>query len=169
VISLDAESFAYPHELLAGCRSGLLLFASGRAGAADGHWFREAGIASVTAVDWDEQTLDAMQDLYPRCWSFLRCDAFEFARDAAARGRRWDVVSADAPSQYAPELVARLPIWCALASRFVTATLFRHCFAGEPLLRELPAPPEGWRWRELRWRAAFRGGVYWLIGERVRS
>ena len=48
--AVDAETFAFPHELLAARSSALLLFASGRMGAADGHWIRDA--ASTTLRPW---------------------------------------------------------------------------------------------------------------------
>lgn len=161
-IELDIESYAFPTSLLDGCESALLLFASGRMGAADGYWLQEAGIDDVWCVDHDPATLVPFAAAYPAEWRYLEADAFAFFPD-----RVFDLVSVDAPSQFAPHLLTWLPRWCGFASRFVTATVFRHCFIGEPSLDELEPAPDGWRYRDLIHRSEFRGGVYWLVMERV--
>ena len=154
---------SYPKQLLAGADSGLLLFASGFGGANDGHWFREMGVPQMTAVDIDEETVVAVERLYPPDWDWVIGDAFEFALDAAERHQLWDVVSADLPSSMPLQMVDDLPLWCAIASRFVISTVMRHNFPGRPVLSQLPPPPRGWRYQQLIKRSEHRGGVYWLV------
>lgn len=158
---LDSESAAYPRELLKECQSALLLFCSGRMGSADGHWVRVAFplITDVACVDWDEKTLDPFQAVYPAEWSYVRSDAFGWAREQT---RRWDIVSADVPSQWADRLPETLPLWCALADRYVTVTWM----ADTPI----PSAPDGWLLRDVRQRAEWNGRVYcWLILERKQA
>lgn len=163
-VTLDLESMAYPVEVLDGCDSGLLLFCSGRLGITDGHWFAQAGLTDVTAVDWDAATLEPFAEQYPGWWHYVKEDAFQYAWEAR---RNWDIVSVDAPSQYAPQLVEHIPLWLALATKRATLTLYRHCFVGVPTVDELPDPPDGWRYDRLIRRSEFRGGIYWLVCERA--
>jgi hypothetical protein len=157
-IPVDRESFTYPRHLLEGCRSALLLFASGRMGAADGRWVQEAGLEDVTAVDWDRKTLEPFSEVYPACWDYVEADVREFVGIA---GRRWDVVSADAPSQMADELPDLLPRYCELANRYVVATL-AVTGDGEPVV---PPSPAGWSYLgEPVYRAEFEGRRFWWVG-----
>lgn len=161
----DAEALGFPTDVLAGIKSALILFASGRGGAADGRWFAEAGIREVLLVDHDSATLAPMLKRAPCGWLAVCDDAFDFATNA--RGP-WDHVSADPASQLAPRIVESLPAWLALATKSVTVTVYRHCFAGKPGL-DAPElePPDGWRFTRLIRRGDFRGGIYWLVGERI--
>lgn len=153
---LDAESAVYPKHLLERCESGLLLFCSGRMGAADGHWFREAGLTAVICVDWDAKTLVPFACSYPSEWRYVEADAFEWAR---LQTRRWDIVSADVPSQWADRLQETLPLWCSLAERFVTVTLMGDC--------DMPAAPGGWQTIGVVRRTTWNGRDYlWLVLER---
>lgn len=157
---LDTESEAYPRHLLDDVASGLLLFCSGRMGAADGHWFREAGLTDVQCVDWDEKTLDPFRAHYPEEWYYTQADAFLWAELAATR--RWDIVSADAPSQYADRMYDALPVWCRLANSYVTATVMRPPTADDTV-------PEGWTILGCVERAVYPDGrtYHWLILERL--
>lgn len=157
----------YPKELLAGIESGLLLFASGFGGANDGYWFREMGVPQVTAVDIDPATIETMRCEYPASWDWRMADAFEFALEQTEAYRLWDVVSADLPSSMPLQMVDDLPLWCAVAARFVISTVMRHNFPGRPVLSQLPAPPAGWQYQRLIKRSEHRGGVYWLVSEFV--
>lgn len=150
---LDAESMTYPRHLLAECASALLLFCSGRMGAADGHWVRDERLIDVTAVDWDEKTLEPFRAAYPDEWTYVQADAFAWA---ATAGRRWDLVSADVPSQYADRLDETLPMWCERAELFVTVTMMGD--------KPLPRVPAGWRIRETIWRSTWNfSDYYWLV------
>lgn len=155
----------YPKELLAGAESGLLLFASGFGGMNDGYWFREMGVPNVTAVDIDQETMESMRREYPLTWTWQVADAFEFAMLAAERGDLWDVVSADLPSSMPLQMVDDLPLWSAIAARFLISTVMRHNFPGRPVLSQLPEPPAGWHYQRLIKRSEHRGGVYWLVSE----
>ncbi len=155
LVRLDAESFKYPRHLLEECSSGLLLFCSGRMGAADGHWFRDVGLTDVTAVDWDEETLEPYRAAFPEEWDYVHSDAFEWAAHFATR--RWDIVSADPPSQYADRTATRetLGLWCRLATKFVTATV---------MTTDVDVPA-GWDILDLIERASYDDGrvYHWLV------
>lgn len=154
----------YPVDLLHDIDSVLLLFASGFGGINDGCHVREAGIAQVTAVDTDAVTLAAMEAEYPDHWEFEQMDAFGLCRYTT---RRWQLVSADLPSSMPLEMVDRLPLFTRVAERYVVSTVCRHNFPGEVSLEELPAAPEGWRYRQLVRRSDYRGGIWWLVSERL--
>lgn len=162
----DVEALAFPRDVLVGVESALILFASGRGGATDGRWFAEAGIDNVTLVDWDSETLGPMKARSPENWTSLCVDVRRF--ENINRSSKWDHVSADPPSQLAPEIVERIPRWLRDASKSATITVYRHCFAGEPSL-DAPelVPPAGWVFTRLIKRGEFRGGIYWLVAERT--
>jgi hypothetical protein len=145
----------------------LLLFCSGFGGINDGWWAREAGLLDVTAVDIDEGSMRRMEAEYPDEWQFRCADAFVFAKDAARLGARWDVVSADLPSNLPVEMVSALPLWYAIARKYVVSTLVRHNFPGEPDFDELPPPAQGWQYEHLIQRSDYRGGVWWLVSGRA--
>lgn len=161
-VVLDAESFAYPRHLLDECTSGLLLFCSGRMGAADGHWFRDAGLVDVTCVDWDEKTLEPFRAEYPEEWRYVQADVFEWANLV---DHRFDIVSADAPSQYVARMISELPLWCRLANRYVTATVMGD------LLDKPVSLPDDWDLLETIERASYPDGrvYHWLVLERSRA
>lgn len=159
----DAEALAFPREILDGVESALILFASGRGGATDGRWFAEAGISQVDFLDWDADTLTPMTMRAPKGWLGQVFDCTVLPEGAF----KSDHVSADPPSQLAPEIVGFIPGWLACARKSATITLYRHCFIGEPTLDapELANPPEGWTYTNLIRRSDFRGGIYWLVAE----
>jgi hypothetical protein len=166
-VLLDAESQVYPRELLEECNSVLLAFCSGRMGAADGHWVRQAGIKDVTCLDWDEKTLEPFRAEYPSEWTYVQADAFQWAEDKAwgnSEAFQWDLVSADMPSQYADRMVDSLSLWCALARRYVVATLMESL-----LLAAATRLPTGWRAREVLKRNEHEDGRVWcwLVLERA--
>lgn len=168
----DAEAMAYPRDLLhllTHSQDVLLLFGSGRGGAADGRWVAEAGYRNVTVVDWDAATLEPMMAKAPEGWRSLERDILQWLGDPAWH-TQWAYLSADPPSQLAPQIVELLPTWLSYARHYATITMYRHCFAGEgePSHRspELAAPPKGWRYTNLIKRSGFRGGIYWLVCER---
>lgn len=147
------EKRPYPADLLAGCKSGLVLFAAAFLGHNDAIHFAEAGVPDVTLVDVDGPRLDEMQELYrDPSWNFREDDAFEFARVARAAGLRWDAVSVDPFSGAALErTLVDLSQWTALASRLVAVTLTRG---------EVYVVPRGWR----RLRVVERSSsAYWLV------
>ncbi len=155
---MDFEARTYPKHLLEECESGLLLFASGRMGSADGQWFREARLEDVTAVDWDEKTLEPFSEAYPDSWLYLRANVFDWVYQQ--RGSAWDIVSADAPSQHGHRLREMLPAYCALAEKYVTATMSEYG-SDTPLH---PPAPAGWYYMgDPIWRADYEGRSYWWL------
>lgn len=165
-VPLDAETFTYPAELLKECESALLLFCSGRMGAADGFHVANAGLTDVTCVDWDEKTLEPFRQAYPAAWEIVQADVFEWV-DWNGRpgplgwnGRQWDIVSADAPSQYADRLPEMLPRYCEIARKYVTATL-AVTGPGAPVV---PPAPSGWGYRgEPVFRTEYEGRRFWWL------
>jgi hypothetical protein len=153
-VVLDAESTVYPRELLRDCESALLAFCSGRMGAADGHWVREAGLHDVVCVDWDSETLEPFAQSYPDEWRYVLRDAFEYAQHCT---RTFDLVSADMPSQYELRMLGSMALWCSLACKYVTATVMKSCLTGGGWWI-----PEGWKIRELVKRNEHEDGRVWM-------
>ena len=76
-----------------------------------------------------------MAEIYPNAWAYHVEDAWEFAQEAAAKGRTWDVVSVDSWTFQMPHVADTAPLWCSLAERLVTLAA--------PLEPELFLP-DGW-------------------------
>jgi hypothetical protein len=147
----------YPAHLLEGCETGLCLFAAAFLGHNDAIHFAEAGIRT-TCCDTDAPRLEEMQRLYPADWEFHAVDAWQFADNAIAVGRKWDVVSADT---FTGEMMYRslgsLDLWCSLARKFVTCTITDE-------IDDLPRL-DGW----LPWLLPRSQRVDWLILEAVHD
>jgi hypothetical protein len=156
------EARPYPDHLLAGCSTGLALFAAAFVGHNDAIHFALAGMRG-TCVDVDDEGLDRMRAIYPEDWSFAMSDAWSFAKRAEGFGERWDVVSVDTFTGDSMERSLRsLDLWTALARRLVTVTYKMPITDGSSLARLVP---RGWRW-SLFHRAS---SVYWLTLERESS
>lgn len=133
-ISLEARP--YPADMLEHCETGLLLFAAAFLGANDAIHFARKQLV-CTCVDTNSERLARMEALYPSDWLFEAQDAWEFARDAADRGKTWDAVSVDTFTGTATiRSVETLDLWCSLANRCVTATIA----TGQAV-----TVPDGWR------------------------
>lgn len=155
--AIDAETFAFPHGLLRNCSSALLLFCSGRMGAADGHWVREYGLEEVLCIDWDASTLEPFAAAYPAEWNYLQDDVWEHVW---SEQDRWDIVSADMPSQYADRLEGLLLSCRWLARRYIVATL-ALVGPGDPVV---PSAPPGWGYRcPPIYRAQFEDRRFWWV------
>jgi hypothetical protein len=133
---LSADAKLYPVHLLREGDTGLVLFAAAFLGVNDAiHMARMDMTASC--IDIDRGRLYEMRELYPDDWEFVHADAWEFATQAQAEGRQWDVVSADTwTGGMCAQSLASLPLWCSLARRLVTVTI-------TPL--DVPIIPDGWR------------------------
>ena len=151
------EKRPYPAELLAGCESGLVLFAAAFLGHNDAIHFAEAGVPNVTLVDVDGERLNEMKDLYrDETWQFVEADAWEYARTARDYDLAFDAVSVDTFTGPALERsLGDLTAWTSIARRFVTVTATRD--VGFQL-------PDRWRYRIL-WRSSL---AYWLVLEPER-
>ena len=148
------EKRPYPAELLAGCESGLCLFAAAFLGHNDVIHFAEAGIPDVTLVDVDGERLREMNELYrDKRWQFIEADAFGFARASRILGTKWDAVSVDTFTGSALERsLGDLEQWTSIARRFVTVTATRDASY---------RVPRGWR-SSIHWRST---DAYWLVLE----
>lgn len=133
---ISREARPYPADMLAGCETGLCLFAAAFLGWNDAiHMARND--MTVTCVDRDRDRLAEMANLYPPEWRFRTEDAWRFAHDVSLFGDQWDAVSVDTFLGDATERSLRtLDLWCSLARRCVTVTIP----AGTA-----PAVPAGWR------------------------
>lgn len=141
----------YPVDLLAGCKTGLVLFAARWFGRQDAFWIADAGI-DATCVDVDEKRLHEMERIYPFGWEFAAADAFEYAEFARSEGRKWDVVSLDPFTDLFGRVNDHVDLWCSLASRLV---VIGHAVDMRPVA------PSGWHVARRSRRSDFRGGVYW--------
>lgn len=120
-VSMQARP--YPADMLAGCNTGLLLFAAAFCGVNDAiHFARREMVC--TCVDTDQDKLGRMAALYPPEWVFYSGDAWEFAQAAAEAGNGWDAVSADTFTGDATDRSLKtLDLWCSVAYKCVTATI----------------------------------------------
>lgn len=106
----------YPTDVLQDCQSALLLFGAGFYGANDGIRFHDAGVERVVCVDTDAERLAVMQRLYPESWAFVTADVWEYLDGCADR---FDVISADPPTNLSDRTLRSLPHLCKLARRAV--------------------------------------------------
>jgi hypothetical protein len=144
------EARPYPTYLLETAETGLCLFSAAFMGHNDVVHFALEDVRT-TCVDVDAEKLDAMAALYPDDWAFVCADAWEFAKDAAENGVRWDVVSVDTFRGNATERsLANLDVWCAIADKAVVATL------EDGQTHEVP---EGWSAQLFRRNSE----VFWLV------
>ena len=148
---------AFPHRLLPGCESVLLLFCAGLYGRNDGYWVRNARIRDVTGIDIDAERLEHMRSLYPRPWTLQESDCFTYQP-----GRTFDLVCVDPPTLLTDRAAGLLSRWCDLANKAVVLGLHWKSLAKYSL-----RAPLGWEATELIKRADHRGGTYWLVLERV--
>lgn len=140
----------FPHDIVVGHETALVLFAAGFYGRQDAFWIAEAGLAA-TCVDSDGDRLADMIRLYPQEWEFVRMDAYEFARSAV---NQWDVVTLDPFTNEFQRCADNVTAWCRLADHAVvlgTGTATRL------------AVPVGWRRESRRRRSDYDGGVYWTV------
>ena len=150
----EAGRDLYPLRVLEGCETALVLFAAGFHGRQDAYWIAEAGIRG-TCVDHDADKLGEMAAVYPRGWTFIPADVYEYAE---ATGEMWDVVSIDCPSNHFERCAALVPLWCNLARKAVVLGANRESAS---TVRRSP----GWAMTELRRRSDFAGGSYWAVLE----
>jgi hypothetical protein len=121
----EIEATPYPADLLPERGSGLCLFAAAFLGANDAIHFARKDMLG-TCIDVDARRLEKMAALYPDDWTFLAADAWGMAAMFRVWGMMWNVVSVDTFLGDATERsLASLDLWCALASRMVTATIRR--------------------------------------------
>lgn len=148
------QDHSFPHEILVGCETALVLFCAAFLGRQDAFWINEAGLVG-TCVDTDEKKLDEMWMLYPDSWEFVAMDAYEFA---ASSGRQWDVVTLDPFTNEFTRCADNLEGWCRLA---------KHAVIMGTGIGTVVSPPPGWRQADHRHRTTHDGGVYWTVLERV--
>jgi hypothetical protein len=143
----------YPADLLAGCESGLVLFAAAFLGHNDAIHFAEAGIIT-TCIDTDAERLYEMRELYPEQWAFVNTDAWAYAEAARREELTWDVVSADTfTGAMTRRSLDSLELWCSLAEQLVTVTVTN---------RNSYTVPKGWGFH-LHKRSE---KVFWLVMHR---
>ena len=113
----------YPAYLLPKGGTALALFAAGFHGWNDViHMARKE--MDVTCVDVDGDRLWEMAEIYPNIMTFYVKDAWEFAEEAAAEGRKWDVVSVDPFMGDAAEKAwESIPLWMSIAGEVLTLTV----------------------------------------------
>jgi hypothetical protein len=144
------EARPYPTYLLENAETGLCLFSAAFMGHNEAVHFALEDV-QTTCIDIDSVKLEAMAGLYPEHWKFICRDAWEFAEEAAKKGKRWDVVSVDTFRGNATlRSLASLDLWCAIADEAVVATLED----GQSYEK-----PDGWKPHLLRRNSE----VFWLV------
>lgn len=148
------DDMNFPHAILAGCETALVVFAAHFRGVQDAYWIAEAGL-TATCVDMDRQKLEDMEPMYPSDWEFVEADAYEWA---VQPGRQWDVVTLDPWSGQFQRCADNISAWCRLARHAVVL--------GTGLSTDVEAPT-GWTVTDRRRRSDYDGGVFWTVLERV--
>ena len=148
---------SFPGQAMSGSRTALAVFCAAFHGRQDAYWLAQAGLRT-TCVDMDGGRLDEMAAVYPDNWEFVQRDAWEFAREAAAAGRTWDVVTIDPFSNRFQEIADDLELWCSLADNVVA-------FASGVGTRV--EAPDGWMVVDVRRRSSHLGGIFWHVLERT--
>lgn len=148
-IRAHSDPRVFPHHLLGGKETALVLFAAGFHGAQDAIWVHDAGL-TATCVDQDAAKLGEMILAYPEGWEFVCGDAFEYAN---LTQRKWDVVTIDCPTNLFGRCADAIDLWCSLAWEAVVLGTGDYDVA----------PPDGWRVADTIGRSSYRGGVYWTV------
>jgi hypothetical protein len=143
----------FPHSVLAGAETALVLFCAAFYGEQDAVWIAEAGLRA-TCVDTDAERVQVMKRIYPPDWDFIVANVYEFVYDALLC--KWDVVTVDCGSAQFDRCADLISVFCGLARR---AVVLGTGFATVVL------PPNGWSVTRILFRSPFRGGVYWTVLE----
>lgn len=152
------EGSVFPTHVLEGRSSALVLFAAAFGGAQDALFVLDAGLAAV-CVDTDRDALNRMRAAYPKDWGFVHMDAWKYARAAVEHGNKFDVVTADCPTNLFEEVDHDVGLWCALARHAVVL--------GSGTCGMSARLSAGWKWTGCVRRSSFRGGVWWSVLERT--
>jgi len=111
----------FPFAQLEECETGLCLFASAFYGVNDAIHFAMSGV-DTTCVDRDGEKLNAMREVYPPEWTFVRADAWTFAEAARDLELSWDAVCVDPFTGDAMDRsMQTLDLWLSLADRVLIA------------------------------------------------
>lgn len=151
---LRGDDQNFPHEVLVGCETALVLFAAGFHGRQDAVWIADAGLRA-TCVDVDGVRLEEMRVIYPDGWQFVTSDAYVFA---AMTDRQWDVVTADPYTNQFDRCADSIAALCRVARRAVVIGVGPSTVV---------TPPQGWKITGSKRRSDYGGGVFWLTLERA--
>ena len=142
-----------------GCSTALCLFSAEWLGKQDVYWLAKMGLTG-TCVDLNGDNLARMKEIYPEGWEFIEADAYDYAEAALGEEVQWDVVNLDPWTSQFGQCRALLTYWTTLARKTVVM--------GHGNYRvEYPEAPEGWKLTHDVRRSDFRGGVWWLVYQRV--
>lgn len=147
----------FPHDVLIGCNTALVIFCAAFGGRQDAEHIAEAGL-TATCVDIDGEKMEVLARTYPQHWDFETVDAYAFAEFATLKGRQWDVVTLDPFTPDFDRCADNVATWCRLARRAV--------IVGTGVATLIVAPP-GWEVTRVQQRSSYHGGVYWTVLERV--
>lgn len=156
-IRVERSGDIFPSARLEGLRTALVLFAAGFYGRQDAFWIAEAGLRA-TCVDIDREKIQHMATLYPKGWSFVCDDVFEYVKTAESWRLRWDIVTVDCKSDLFDNASRMVDTWCDRAKRIV--------ILGSDGL-SLIVPPNDWTVVDVIHRSDHEGGVYWTVMERA--
>jgi hypothetical protein len=153
----------YPHSVLVGCETALVVFAAGFLGQQDAVWIADAGLRA-TLVDEDAAKLNYMRGLYPDDWkyhcadAYAWCSATEQAILTTSPNGQWDIVSLDPWTNQFDRCADMIATWCRLA---------RHAVIIGTGTDTVVEPPAGWEVTDVRKRTDYDGGVFWTVLEPV--
>jgi len=150
----DPSDKSFPENVLEGCRDALVLFAQAWYGKQDAVYVANAGLVG-TCVDARDHNFQAMRELYPAGWEFVKADVYQFVEDTE---RTWDVVTVDCPSGHFQRCADLLAELCSLATRAVVL--------GSGAKTRITVPG-GWVQTARNRRSTMYGGVYWTVLERA--
>lgn len=151
--SLRGPDMRFPHRVLVGNDSALVVFCAAFLGRQDAYWIAKAGLVA-TCVDEDRLKLLEMEQMYPESWSFVCQDAFTFAANAR---RQWDIITLDPFTHDFERVADSIETWCGLARRAVVVGTGVDTIIEEPY---------GWEITSVERRSDYEGGVFWTTLER---
>lgn len=91
----DPRRFPFPCNAAKGKRNVLAMFCARFYGLMDVIHIHDICPDTVTLVDLDAECLEAMQQIYPRDWTYVHADYKDFLRKAEERGLNYDLIVAD--------------------------------------------------------------------------
>jgi hypothetical protein len=91
----EQTSISFPQEAVRNKKNVLSLFSAHYYGRSDVIHIYDAAPGRMTLVDLDRHSLDDMQRIYPKAWTYVHQDFASFLRDAEEKGLSYDLIVSD--------------------------------------------------------------------------